>query len=99
MLFEGIFLFVKPSILRAERTSNLRKYPFLKTLIENDRNSILLFNDEKIYNAKFVDYASPKEVKQIEIEIFYPKQAKRQAYSEKRLIHLAQIKEVKSMKR
>lgn len=98
LIFEGVYLLLKPRILQAERKGNLRKYPFLTTLMENEKSTIELVNGEKIYNAKFKDYSSPQEVKKIDIEIMYPKQAKRQAYTEIKQLHLVQIQEVKAVK-
>lgn len=99
LIFEGLFIFMAPRLIMAERKRNSRIYPMLQKLIDNERSSITLHNDETIFNATFLGYSSPKDVKNIDIEIFIPKQAKIAASKKIKQVSLAQIKEVKIMKR
>ena len=80
IIFEAIFIYLQPRLILAERKRNLHKYPELKKLIETERAIITLTSGATIYNASFVGYSSPKETKQIEIEIYRPKQAKKQEF-------------------
>ena len=98
IIFEAIFIFLQPRLILAERKRNLRKFPELKKLIETEKAIITLTSGETIYNASFVGYSSPKETKQIEIEIHRPKQAKKQAYSESKQIFIQDLKSIKAMK-
>lgn len=98
-IFEGLFIFMAPRLIIAERKRNIRKYPMLQVLIDNEKSSITLHNDETIFNATFLGYSSPKDVKNIDIEIFIPKQSKVAASKKLKQVSLAQIKEVKIMKR
>jgi hypothetical protein len=99
IIFEAIFIFLKPRLILAERKRNLRKFPELKKLIETEKSIITLTSGETIYNASFVGYSSPKETKQIEIEIHRPKQAKKQAYTESKSIFIHELKSIKAMKK
>ncbi len=98
-IFEGLYIFMAPRLIMAERKRNIRKYPLLQKLIDNEKSSITFDNDETIYNATFLGYSSPKDVKNIDIEILIPKQAKIAASKKIKQVSLAQIKEVKIMKR
>ena len=99
MIFEALFIFLQPRLILAERKRNLRKYPELKKLIETESAIITLVSGETIYNASFVGYSSPKETKQIEIEVHKPKQGKKEAYTESRTIFIHDVKAIKAMKK
>ena len=99
VLFEGIFIFMQPRLIVAERKRNLRKYPLLKKLIDTERAIIKLISGETLYNVQFVGYSSPKEVHLIEVHLHKPKQAKKEATVESKVIDIKQLKEVLSMKR
>lgn len=98
VVFEAIFIYLQPRLILAERKRNLRKYPELKKLIETERAIITLTSGETIYNASFIGYRSPKETKQIEIEIHRPKQAKKEAYTERKYLLIQDLKAIKPMK-
>lgn len=99
IIFEAIFIFLQPRLILAERKRNLRKFPELKKLIETEKSIITLTSGETIYNASFVGYSSPKETKQIKIDIHRPKQAKKQAYTESKSIFIHELKSIKAMKK
>ncbi len=73
VLFEGIYIFLQPRLIVAERKRNLRKYPVLKKLIYTERAIITLISGESLYNVQFVGYSSPKEVHLIELHLHKPK--------------------------
>ena len=99
VLFEGIYIFLQPRLIVAERKRNLRKYPLLKKLIDTERAIVTLMSGETLYNAQFVGYSSPKEVHLIEVHIHKPKQAKKDATVETKVIDLKLLKEVRPMKK
>ena len=99
VLFEGIYIFMQPRLIVAERKRNLRKFPLLKKLIDTDRAIVTLMSGETLYNVQFVGYSSPKEVHLIEVHIHKPKQAKKDATVESKVIDIKQLKEVQPMKR
>ena len=99
IVFEALFIFMQPRLIIAERKRNIRKYPELKKLIETKSAIITLTSGDTIYNASFVGYSSPKETKQIEIEVHRPKQAKKEAYTERKNIYIHELQAIKSMKR
>lgn len=99
VLFEGIYIFLQPRLIVAERKRNLRKYPVLKKLIDTERAIITLISGETLYNVQFVGYSSPKEVHLIELHLHKPKQAKKDATVETKVIDLKLLKDVRPMKR
>ena len=99
VLFEGIYVFLQPRLLIAERKRNLRKYPLLKKLIDTERAIVTLMSGETLYNVQFVGYNSPKEVHLIEVHLHKPKQAKKDATVETKVIDLKFLKEVRPMKK
>ena len=99
VLFEGIFIFMQPRLIVAERKRNLQKYPLLKKLIDTERAIVTLITGEKLYNAEFVGYSSPKEVHLIELHLHKPKQAKKDATIETKIIDLKLLKDVRPMRR
>ena len=99
VLFEGIYIFMQPRLIVAERKRNLRKFPLLKKLIDTDRAIVTLMSGETLYNVQFVGYSSPKEVHLIEVHIHKPKQAKKDATVQSKVIDIKQLKEVQPMKR
>lgn len=99
VLFEGIYIFMQPRLIVAERKRNLRKFPLLKKLIDTDRAIVTLMSGETLYNVQFVGYNSPKEVHLIEVHIHKPKQAKKDATVQSKVIDIKQLKEVQPMKR
>ena len=99
VLFEGIYIFLQPRLIVAERKRNLRKYPLLKKLIETERAIVTLKSGETLYNVQFVGYSSPKEVHLIEIHLHKPKQAKKDATVETKVIDLKLLKDVRPMKK
>lgn len=99
VLFEGIYIFLQPRLIVAERKRNLRKYPVLKKLIDTERAIITLISGETLYNVQFVGYSSPKEVHLIELHLHKPKQAKKDAIIETKVIDLKLLKDVRPMKR
>ena len=99
VLFEGIYIFMQPRLIVAERKRNLRKFPLLKKLIDTDRAIVTLMSGETLYNVQFVGYSSPKEVHLIEVHLHKPKQAKKDATVESKVIDIKQLKEVRPMKR
>ncbi len=99
VLFEGIYVFLQPRLIIAERKRNLRKYPLLKKLIDTERAIVTLMSGETLYNVQFVGYNSPKDVHLIEVHLHKPKQAKKDATVETKVIDLKLIKEVRTMKK
>ena len=99
VLFEGIFIFMQPRLIVAERKRNLQKYPLFKKLIDTERAIVTLLTGETLYNVKFAGYSSPKEIHLIELHLNKPKQAKKAATIETKIIDIKEIKEVRSMKR
>ena len=99
VLFEGIFIFMQPRLIIAERKRNLQKYPLLKRLVETERAIVTLITGETLYNVEFVGYSSPKEVHLIELHLHKPKQAKKDATIETKIIDLKLLKDVRPMKR
>ena len=99
VLFEGIYIFMQPRLIVAERKRNLRKYPLLKKLIDTDRAIVTLISGETLHNVQFIGYSSPKEVHLIEVHLHKPKQAKKDATFESKVIDLKLLKEVLPMKR
>jgi hypothetical protein len=99
VLFEGIYVFLQPRLIIAERKRNLRKYPLLKKLIDTERAIVTLMSGETLYNVQFVGYNSPKEVHLIEVHLHKPKQAKKDATVETKVIDLKLLKEVRPMKK
>jgi len=99
VLFEGIFIFMQPRLIIAERKRNLQKYPLLKKLIDTERAIVTLITGETLYNVEFVGYSSPKEVNLIELHLHKPKQAKKDATIETKIIDLKLLKDVRPMKR
>ena len=99
VLFEGIYIFLQPRLIVAERKRHLRKYPLLKKLIETERAIVTLKSGETLYNVQFVGYSSPKEVHLIEIHLHKPKQAKKDATVETKVIDLKLLKDVRPMKK
>ena len=99
VLFEGIFIFMQPRLIIAERKRNLQKYPLLKRLVDTERTIVTLITGETLYNVEFVGYSSPKEVHLIELHLHKPKQAKKDATIETKIIDLKLLKDVRQMKR
>ena len=99
VLFEGIFIFMQPRLIIAERKRNLQKYPLLKRLVDTERTIVTLITGETLYNVEFVGYSSPKEVHLIELHLHKPKQAKKDATIETKIIDLKLLKDVRPMKR
>lgn len=99
VIFEGIYIFLQPRLIVAERKRNLRKYPLLKKLIDTERAIVTLMSGETLYNVQFVGYSSPKEVHLIEVHLHKPKQTKKDATVEPKVIDLKLLKEVRSMKK
>ena len=99
VLFEGIFIFMQPRLIIAERKRNLQKYPLLKRLVDTERAIVTLITGETLYNVEFVGYSSPKEVHLIELHLHKPKQAKKDATIETKIIDLKLLKDVRQMKR
>ena len=99
VLFEGIYIFLQPRLIVAERKRNLRKYPLLKKLIDTERAIVTMMSGETLYNVQFVGYSSPKDVHLIEVHIHKPKQPKKDATVETKVIDLKLLKDVRSMKR
>ena len=99
VLFEGIFIFMQPRLIVAERKRNLQKYPLLKRLVETERAIVTLITGETLYNVEFVGYSSPKEVHLIELHLHKPKQSKKDATIETKIIDLKLLKDVRPMKR
>ena len=99
VLFEGIFIFMQPRLIIAERKRNLQKYPLLKRLVETERAIVTLITGETLYNVEFVGYSSPKEVHLIELHLHKPKQSKKDATIETKIIDLKLLKDVRQMKR
>lgn len=99
VLFEGIYIFLQPRLIVAERKRNLRKYPLLKKFIETERAIVTLMSGETLYNVEFVGYSSPKEVHLIEIHLHKVKQAKKDATVETKVIDLKLLKDVRPMKK
>ena len=99
VLFEGIFIFMQPRLIIAERKRNLQKYPLLKRLVDTERTIVTLITGETLYNVEFVGYSSPKEVHLIELHLHKPKQSKKDATIETKIIDLKLLKDVRQMKR
>ena len=99
VLFEGIYIYMQPRLIVAERKRNLRKYPLLKKLIDTERAIVTLMSGETLYNVQFVGYSSPKDVHLIEVNLHKPKQAKKDATVESKVIDLKLLKEVRPMKK
>ncbi len=99
VLFEGIYIFMQPRLIAAERKRNLRKYPLLKKLIDTERAIVTLLSGETLYNVQFVGYSSPKEVHLIEVHLHKPKQAKKEATVETKVVDIKLLKEVRPMKK
>lgn len=98
VLFEGIFIYMQPRLITADRKRNLRKYPMLKKLIDAKRAVITMTDGTTYYNAEFIGYHTPKDIYMIEIQLHIQKQAKKNATVESKRIDLRQIKEVKPIK-
>ena len=96
VLFEGIYIFMQPRLITAERKRNLQKYPKFKELIDTERAIVTLATGEILYNVNFVGYSSPKEVRLIDIHLHKPKQPKKAATIESKAIHIKELKEVRS---
>lgn len=99
VLFEFIYIFMQPRLIIAERKRNLKKYPLLKKLIETERAIVTLVTGEILYNVEFVGYSSPKEVRLLEVLLHKPKQLKKAATIESKMIDIKDIKEVQPMKK
>jgi hypothetical protein len=98
LLFELVFLYLHPRLIKAERIRNLRKYPLFKQLVEAKKVALTLKSGEVLYQVTFQGYSTEKETKAIVVAIHKPKQGKQAPTVEKRVIEITEITAVKLMK-
>ncbi|MEK4229971.1 response regulator [Solibacillus sp. FSL H8-0538] len=97
VLFELVILFLEPRLVLAVRKRNVKKYPFMRDLLEAKRATIKLENGETLYNAAFTRYIHSKDAKTIVLDVTTPKTKKQAAIVTSHQVMLANILEVKKV--
>ena len=94
--FQFLLRYMEPRFLRAERSRNITKYPFLMELQTAKKATVILQDGSIYYNATFGDYVE-KSASKIKLNVSTVKTKKQEAQIEVHEMELVAIKSVKKI--